>query len=60
MVAHLIDAAEDFREVNGLDGDTAGLIKALGVADGVEGAGTRADGADAQILEALRDAADGR
>ena len=57
-VFHVVDAAEDFREVDGLDGDAAGFEDALGVADGVEGRGTRADGADAEILEALDDAAD--
>ena len=54
----LVDAAEDLGEIDGLDGDAAGLEDALGVAHGVEGRGTRADGADAQILQALDDAAD--
>ena len=58
VVLHVVDAAENFREVDGLDGDAVGFKDALGVADGVEGGGTRADGADAEILEALDDAAD--
>ena len=43
----------------GLDRDAGGLKNALGVAHRVESGGTRADGADLEILEALHDAADG-
>ena len=45
------------RQIDRLDGDAARLIEALRVAHGVEGRGTRADGADAQILQSLDDAA---
>ena len=53
------DAAEDLGEVEGLDGDAVGFEQLLAVADGVEGRGTRADGADAELAQAVGDAADG-
>ena len=53
------DAPEDLGEIERLDGDAAGFKDALRVAHGIEGGGTRTDGADAQILEALHDAANG-
>ncbi len=59
VIAQLVDAAKDFAQVDRFDGDAARLIEALRVAHRVEGRGTRADGADAQILQALDDAADG-
>jgi len=57
IVFHAVNAAEDFREIDGLDRDAIGFENALGVAHGVEGRGTRADGADLQVLETLHDAA---
>ncbi len=59
VVLHAADAAEDFGEVEGFDGDAAGFEKFFAVADGVECRGTRADGADAEIAQAVDDAADG-
>ena len=52
-------AAHDFGEVERFDGDAVGFENFFAVADGVEGGGTRADGADAKPLEAFDDAADG-
>ncbi len=52
-ILHFVDAAEDLRQIDGLDRDAVGFKNALGVAHGIEGRGTRADGADAQILESL-------
>ncbi len=57
VVLHAIDAPEDLRQIDRLDRDAAGLKDALGVADGVEGRRTRANGADAQILQPLHNAA---
>ncbi len=58
-VLHAGDAAHDFAEVEGFDGDAAALQQFFRVADGVECGGTRADGADAEVLQAANDAADG-
>ena len=58
-VLHADDAAEDFGEVDGFDGDAAGFEQFLAVADGVERRGARADGADAEAAQAADDAADG-
>ncbi len=60
VVLHAIDAAEDFRQIDRLDRDAAGFEDALGIANRVERRGTRADRADAEILQALHDAADRR
>ena len=59
VVFGLLDAAHDFGEVEGFDGDAGALEELLGVADGVEGGGTRADGAEANVAQAAHDAADG-
>ena len=59
VVFHPLDAAEDFGEVDGLDGDAVGFENFLAVANGVEGGGARADGADAEVAHAVRHAADG-
>src|SRR4029077_20648619 len=58
-VLHAVDAAEDFGEIDGLDGDAGALEEFFAVADGVEGGGTGSDGADAEAAEAAGDAADG-
>ena len=47
-VLHALDAAEDFGEIDGLDGDAVGFENFFAVANGVERRGARADGADAQ------------
>ena len=54
-----VDAAHDLGEVERFDGDAGALQQLFGVADGVEGRGARADGAEADVLEAAHDAADG-
>ena len=59
IVLHAVDAAEDFGEIDGLDGDAAGFEKLFAVADGVEGGGAGADGADAQAAQSSDHAADG-
>ena len=59
VIAHALDAAEDFGEVDGLDGDAVGFEDLFAVADGVEGGGAGADGADAEAAQAADDAADG-
>jgi hypothetical protein len=59
MAASLACAASSLSFIlDGLDGDARGFEDAFGVAHGVEGRGARADGADAEILQALYDAAD--
>lgn len=53
-----IEALEEVGEVEGFDGDTVFLEGDLVVADGFEGGGTGADGADPKIAHAGGDAAD--
>ena len=43
IIFHAADAAEDFGEIEGLDGDAAGFENFLAVAHGVERGGARAD-----------------
>ena len=59
VVFRFFDAAHDFGEVEGFDGDAGALQQLLRVADGVEGRGARADGAEADVAQAADDAADG-
>ena len=56
-VLHMIDATEDLRQINRFDGDAGSLKDALGVANRVEGGRTRANGADAQVLQSPDNAA---
>ena len=58
VVLQPADAAEDLGEVERLDGDAVGFEQFLAVADGVERRRPRADGADAQLAQAVGDAAD--
>ena len=53
-------SAHDFGEVERFDGDAVGFENFFAVTNGVEGGGTRADGANAKVLEAFDDAADGQ
>ena len=53
VVLHAVDAAEDFGKIERLDGDAARFEKLLAVADGVERRRPRADGADAQLAQAV-------
>ena len=48
VILHFGNAAEDFGEVEGLDGDAGVLENLLAIAHRIEGRGTSADGADAQ------------
>ena len=52
--------AEDLGEVDGDDGDARSLQDLLAEAHRLEGAGARADAADARVLQALDGAADAR
>ena len=54
VVLHARDAAEDFREIDRLDGDAVRFQNLLAVANGVERRGPRADRADAQPAQAVR------
>ena len=59
FIRQLARPAEDFGEVEGLDGDAAGFEQFFAVTDGVEGGGPRADGADAGVLQFAHDVAGG-
>ncbi len=59
VVLHSVDAAQNFGEIERLDGDALRLQNLFAVTHGVEGRGTRADGADAQVPESVHYAADG-
>ena len=59
IVFRLFNAAHDFGEVEGFDGDAGALEQLLGVADGVEGGGASADGTEANVAQTADDAADG-
>ena len=58
VVFHAIDAAEDFGEIEGFDGDALGFENLFAVTNGVEGGWARADGADSQVAKSLYYAAD--
>ena len=60
VAGQLVDAAEDLRQVDRLDRDAVRFEQFLAVADGVEGRGPRADGADAQVAQPVDDAANAR
>ena len=53
-------STEDFREIDGNDGNARSLQDLLAEAHRLEGAGTCADAADARVLQALDGAADAR
>ncbi len=53
-------AAHDFREIERFDGDSVCFKDFFAVTHGVEGSGTRTDGADAKPFEAFDDAAHGQ
>jgi len=59
VILHTTDAAEDFGEVEGFDGDATGFEQFFAVAHGVEGCRTGAEGTDAEIAQAVHNAADG-
>ena len=60
VVLHAVDAAQDLRQVDGLDRDAMLLQNFLAVAHRVERRRTRAEGADAHVAQALHHAADAR
>ena len=59
VIFHAIDAAEDFGEVEGFDGDALRFENFFAVTDGVEGGGAGADGADSEVAKSFYYAADG-
>ena len=58
-VLHAVDAAEDFGKVDGDDGDTGALEQLFAVTHGVEGLRPCSERADAEVAEAINNAADG-
>ena len=54
-----VDAAEDLGEIDGLDRDPLLLQQLLAEANRIEVGGACADGADAQVAQAVDNAADG-
>jgi hypothetical protein len=58
-LAEFRGGTEDFGEIDGGDGDAVAFEDFFRVAHGIESAGTRADGADADLAQALHDAGHG-